>query len=108
MELAQPLAVGNVALASPHVVHIAGIDQQYVETAVFQDLVERDPVDSGRFHGHGFDSTLQQPVRQPVQVGGEGAELAHRLRVALGRDRYEMAVLSAVNPGRVGLDAFEQ
>jgi hypothetical protein len=39
---------------------------------------------------------------------GEGAELAHRLRVAGGRDRYEMAVLSAVDPCRVGLDAFEQ
>jgi len=50
---------------------------------------------------------LHQPVRQPVQIGGEGAELAHWLRVALRWYRHEMAVLSAVDASRVGLDAFE-
>jgi hypothetical protein len=35
-----------------------------------------------------------------VEKGHEGAA------VAVGRDRYEMAVLSAIDPRRIGLDAF--
>src|SRR5262249_40586996 len=31
------------ALASAHVVHVTRIDQQYLEAALLQDLVERDP-----------------------------------------------------------------
>jgi hypothetical protein len=38
----------------------------------------------------------------------EGAELTHRLGVALARECDEMALLSAVDAGHVGLDTFEQ
>jgi hypothetical protein len=43
-----------------------------------------------------------------VQVSGEGAELTHRLGVPVRRNRYEVAILSAVDAGRIRLDAFEQ
>ena len=108
VKLPQPLAVLNVALAPAHVVHVTGVDQQHFEAALLEDLVERDPVDPGRFHRYRLDPALRQPVRQPIKLGGEGAELAHRLRVAVGRDRHEVAVLSAIDPSRIGLDAFEQ
>jgi hypothetical protein len=42
-----------------------------------------------------------------VQVGGKSAEIAYRLAVAVGWNGREMAVLSAVDPCRVGLNAFE-
>ena len=87
--------------------HVTGVDQHDLKAALLEDLVERNPVDPSRLHRHGLHSALRQPVRQPVQVGSEGAELAHRLRVAVGRDRYEMAVLSAVDAGRIRLDAFQ-
>jgi hypothetical protein len=43
-----------------------------------------------------------------VKLGGEGAELAHRVQVAVGRDRHEVAFLAAVDSCRIGLEAFEQ
>jgi hypothetical protein len=87
---------------------VAGIDQHHLQAVLFEDLVDRDPIDSGRFHRHGLNPTSHQPLGQPLQIGGEGAELAHRLGVAVGRDCDEMALLSTVDTGRVGLDAFEQ
>ena len=108
VQLPQPLAVGNVAFAPTHVVHVTGVDQQHLEAALLEHLINRNPVDSSRFHRHGLDPALRKPVCQPLQVGGEGAKLAHRLRVAVRRDCHAVAVLSAVDPGRVGLNAFEQ
>ena len=43
-----------------------------------------------------------------MKLGGEGAELADRLGVAFGRHRHEMTLLSAIDAGGIGLDAFEQ
>src|SRR5215472_5033888 len=107
VKLPQPLAVQNVALAPAHVVDVAGVDQHYFETALLEDFVERDPVHPGRFHRHGLDSTVGEPIGQPLKVGREGAELAHRFSVAVGRDRHEVAILSAIDPNRIRLDAFE-
>jgi hypothetical protein len=47
-------------------------------------------------------------VRQAVTLGGEGAEFVHRLGVAFGWDGDNMAALSAIDAGRIGLDAFQQ
>ena len=87
--------------------HVSSVNEHYLEAALFEDFVEWNPVDSGRFHRHGLNPTLSKPVRQLVQVAGESAELAYRFAVAVGGDSREMAVLSAVDPGRVGLNAFE-
>jgi len=108
VELLQPLAIGHIALAAAHIVHVAGVDQYHLEAARLEDLIDRNPIDPGRFHRHGLDLALRQPVGQAVKVSGEGAELTHWLGSALGRHRHEVALLSAVDTGRVGLDAFEQ
>jgi hypothetical protein len=87
--------------------YVAGVDQQHFEAALLEDLVERDPIDPSRLQRHSLHSALREPVRQPVKLGGEGAELTHRLGVPVGRDRHEMAVLSAIDSSRIGLDPFE-
>ena len=69
VELLQPLAVHNVALAPAHVVHVAGVDQHHLKAALLEDLVERDPVDPGRFHRHGLDPALRKPVGQLIKLG---------------------------------------
>jgi hypothetical protein len=89
-------------------VHVASIDQYHFEAALLEDLVEGNPVDPGRFHRHGLHPALRQPLCQALQIGGKGAELADRLGVAFGRHRYEMTLLSAIDAGGIGLDAFEQ
>src|SRR6266852_4517247 len=85
MEFLQPLAVLDVALASAYVVHVAGVDQHYLNAARLEDLVDRDPVDPGRFERHGLDPALHQPLGQALKVGGEGAEFTHRLWIAAPR-----------------------
>ncbi len=47
-ELGQPRGVGNVGLAPRQVLHVPGIDQQHLERAVLQQVVERLPVVPGR------------------------------------------------------------
>ena len=51
---------------------------------------------------------LRQPLCQALQIDGKGVELADRLEIAFGRHRYEMTLLSAIDAGGIGLDAFEQ
>jgi hypothetical protein len=66
------------------------IDQLHREAARGEELKEGNPVDPGGFHGHGVHATAPQPVRQGVQVGGEGPELPHALPLgiaALGHGR---------------------
>src|SRR5229473_3633488 len=108
MEFLQPLAVLDVALASAYVVHVAGVDQHYLNAARLEDLVDRDPVDPGRFERHGLDPALHQPLGQALKVGGEGAEFTHRLWIAVTRHRDEMAGRAAVDARGVGLNALQQ
>jgi hypothetical protein len=44
------------------------------EPTLFQDLVDWDPIDPGRFHDDRLDPALFEPVGQPMQIVGEGIE----------------------------------
>jgi hypothetical protein len=44
MEALKPLAVRNIALASRHILHRAGIDKLYFKSMFLQDLKRRNPV----------------------------------------------------------------
>jgi hypothetical protein len=87
--------------------YVARVNQHYLEAALFKDFVERNPVDPGRFHRHGLDSALGQPVGQANKLCGEGAKLAYRFGVALDWNRHEVTSLAAVDTGGVRLDALE-
>ncbi len=47
VQVLQPLAVLHIALASGHVLDVAGVDEADLKAVVLQDLEERDPVDPG-------------------------------------------------------------
>ena len=51
MQLLNPLAIQNVALASRHVLQPAGLDQLDLESPPFQQLEQRNPIDPGGLHG---------------------------------------------------------
>src|SRR6202035_441952 len=108
VEFLQPLAVGHVALAPAYVVYVAGVDQYHFEAAILQNFIQWNPVDPGRFHRDRLDPALRKPIHQAVKLGGEGAELAHWLRIPLTRDRHVVTLLAAVDAGRVRLNAFQQ
>jgi hypothetical protein len=101
-ELLQPLAVLHVALAPGHVLHLACIDQEHLQSALLQHLVHRNPVDARRFQRHRVDPTLNEPVGQCVQVAGHHAELAHRLICTPRRHRHPVTRPSHIDRRRVG------
>jgi hypothetical protein len=103
VQLLQPLAIEHIALAAGDVLHVAGIDQEHLEAARAEQLEEGDPVHAGGLHGHGVHAAGPQPVGKQHEIGGEGAELAHRLVVAVGRHGHEVGAAADVDAGGVGV-----
>jgi len=101
VELLYPLAVQYVGLAPGSILDMSCVDQIDLETAGLKDLVKRDPVDSGGFHGYGIDSASLQPIGQVVQIAGERFELSHWLRIAIRWHGYVMFLAADVNAGSI-------
>jgi hypothetical protein len=102
VEKLQPLAVLDVGLAAGHVFDVPGVDQAHLQAARLEDLKQRHPVDAGRLHRDGRDLAGDEPVGQRVQVRGEGAERAHRLRVAVRRHGHAMQRGAQIDAGGIG------
>ena len=78
VQMAQPLAVGYVALAARCRAHQTSVDQHHLKAACFQDLERWNPVHSRRLHGDGRDLAFREPVRQRMQIAGERRKVADR------------------------------
>ena len=100
VEFAQPLTVLDVALAAGDVFDVPRVDEQDLEAAGFEDVVDRDPVDPGGLHGHGGDATGDQPVGEALEVGGKGPEGLDERGVPIGRDGHIVL-------GDIDLNTFE-
>ena len=85
VQILQPLAVRDVRLTAGNVFHVVGIDEEDFKAPRFEDLEQRNPIDTSGLHGHGLDTTLFQPVGQLQQLGGKGRESAHGVRDSIGR-----------------------
>jgi hypothetical protein len=72
-QLADPLGVADVGLATRHVAHVAGVQEPAVELS-FENVEDRLPIDPGGLHAHPGDAQGDQPVTQGEQVLGEGGE----------------------------------
>jgi hypothetical protein len=109
VELLDPSAVEHVGLTAGDVLHTAGVDEADVEAAFFEDLEEGDPVDAGRLHGDGRHAAGGEPVRQGVEVGGEGFEFSDVLALGIGAgwDGDEVRVGADVDASGVGADLRE-
>src|SRR5665647_3511729 len=83
MKTLQPLRIADVGLASGHVLGIARIDKEHSKSTGIEKLENWNPVDAGRFHNDCLDATFLKPIYQPMQIGREGTEAAHRLRRAI-------------------------
>jgi hypothetical protein len=81
-ELGQPHRVRDISLSARDVLDLPGIDEQHLERAVFQQVVERFPVVAGGLHHHERDLLLDQVLTQRQDLPG------HRRP---GRDRFGRA-----------------
>jgi hypothetical protein len=106
VELLNPLAVRHIALAVERVLDVTSVDQQDLDPARLEDLVERDPVDPGRFHRHRLDPARLEPVGR-IEIAGEGMELPDGLGIGIFGDRDPMDLGSNVDPGSMPVDPIE-
>ena len=107
MQLLDPLAVQDVAFAAGHAFHVAGVDEQDLDPARLEDLVEGDPVDPRRLHGDRVDPAGLEPGRQRLEIVRETRELAHWLWVAIVGYRHPVAPAANVDAGGVEVDLLE-
>src|SRR3954451_6319890 len=87
MQILQPLAIAYVRLPARHVLHVMSINQTHLETVLFQDLKQRDPENSGRFHRNRFHAAFSEPLRNFVQIFRECLIAPHRLWIPVPRHR---------------------
>jgi hypothetical protein len=64
VEVLEPLAIGDIGLPARYVLYVLCVDQIDFESARFQDLIDRNPVDTGRLHRHRTNPALHKPVGQ--------------------------------------------
>src|SRR5262245_7909576 len=108
VQLPDPLTVADIALAAWDVLDVPSVHEYRLQTARFQDLVDRDPVDAGGFHGDRGNATGNEPVGEALQVAREGLERTYRIGVAIGGYGHVVLSRPAVDPGCIGVDAFEK
>jgi hypothetical protein len=65
-------------------VAVAGINQEDLEPLGLEQLVQRDPVDAGRFQGHGADLMLPQEGGNSLKALRMGRKLANQAGSGVG------------------------
>ena len=108
MQLPDPLAIDDIALATRYAFDVTCVDEQDFEVTLLEDLEERDPVDASRLHGDGVDAADVEPVDERVEVRGEALELAHRLIVAILGHGNPVAGRAYIDACRVEVDPLEE
>ena len=107
VEVAEPLAIGHVALAAGDVLHVPRIDEEDVQPPGLKDVVDRNPVDPGGFHRDAGDTAGDQPVGEAEQIARERFERLDRRRTLIRRHRDIMLRRSAIDPRDMRIDAVQ-
>src|ERR1700722_3565255 len=76
MQVLEPLAIGYVCLPARNVLHVLCVHQIDLESASFQDLVDRNPVHARRLHRDRMNPALLQPVGQGMQIASGSGKAA--------------------------------
>jgi hypothetical protein len=104
MQPLQPFRVADVGFAPGHVLGVARVNHHHLETPLLEDLEDRDPVNPGRFHDHGFHSTTSEPVRQAMKIIGKSPERLDGLLVTVRADGRDMHGGTNINRRRGGVN----
>jgi hypothetical protein len=85
-------------LASRNIFYVMGVDQEDLEPSRPQDLKQRYPVHSRRFHGYGLDVAPLQPRRSRVQVFRGGRQTTHWLQISIPGTAIQISVAPINTP----------
>ena len=102
MQVPQPLAVGNISSPAGNILEIPRIDQAHFQPTGFQDLEQRNPIDTGGLHRYRFDSARLEPVCQPMEIFRECGECSHRFGISVGGTATKISVAPMSTPAALG------
>ena len=91
MQILKPLAIENIGFAARNVMHMLSIDQMNFNASSLQDLKQRNPIDTGRFHGDRVHAALLNPVGQGVEALGVRGDLGSRAIEKMRAERLARA-----------------
>lgn len=104
----EPLAVEPIGFwSSGGAFGLTGVDEEDLDAAGLQEFESGNPVAPGGFPGHGGDAAVEEPVGEGIEVGGEGAETAHGLRVATRGHGHPVLGFAEVDAGGMGVAGLE-
>jgi hypothetical protein len=87
MQIGQPSRIVDVGLAARHRLDMPGVRQRQLEHTVGQDVPDRLPVNTSRFHDHMRTALRGKPVRQGEKVPSRCLERSDLVPgLALGSD----------------------
>ena len=107
VQFLHPLAVQDITLATGDILDPPGIDQINLEAPLFENFIERDPIDAGRFHRYGGDAALLQPISNGLQVDRKRSKLPYRHRVPPFRYGHQVSIRANVDTGSVDVDVLQ-
>lgn len=107
VKLLDPLAIQNIGLLARDVFNVAGVDDEDFKAARFENFEDRDPVDAGGFHGHGIDLSGCEPIRESMEISGEGGERADGSIEAVLGDGGPNLLIADIETSRVEIDLLE-
>jgi hypothetical protein len=74
----------------------------------FQELKQRNPIDTGGFQSDGSHAALLQPCDDLLEIGSVGAELSDRVGVPVGWDTNHVHIGMHVDLGRIWVDDLQR
>ena len=106
VQLHQPLTLLHVALAPGQIFRVPGIYQIHFQTPLFQNVVYRDPINSGGLHRDSSNPALLQPGGHRLEFGGGASEPPYRLAISAWRYCYVVRFVADINATSVGMYHF--
>jgi hypothetical protein len=86
---------------------VSGVDQFYFNSLSFQDLIQGNPIDPGRFHDYSLNAAFSQPIRHGVQISCKAFEAANRLLISVFGYRNPVFFRTHIDPCRIGINDRE-
>ena len=108
VQLPEPFAIADIALAPRDVFDVARVDQEDLEATGFEDFIQGDPVDAGRLHRDARHAASREPVGEPMKIGRETPEGTDRFRIALRWNCDEMLGRAAIDPSDIHVDLLQE
>lgn len=79
----------------------------HVKSVFLEDEIQRQPVNTGRLHGYGFNAALLEPLDYRLQVLGKAPETTVAIRIPVIRYTYLHSGGRNVNPCCIWVDYLQ-